>query len=286
MESGDGVAEINRMERGLLLHEADSVTGRDDGHADDQDPVLYAASFDGSEENFMNYQTAYWFLYSSLLLFAWGFGLLMLIYLPLRRYILRKDIRSRKLYVTPNAIVYKVRKPVAFPCFGFLEKEKYVLLPSVADVVIEQGYFQSLFDVYSVRIENVGVRRPASDDVKIQGVSNPLAFREAVLSQLSKMRDEVFSRHSSAIEEVSTPRIGHSSVALMSPSKSPGYDYLSQLGDTTILQKLEQVSSSVKLCAAGLLLSEQGKLKEHTSELKLTLGLTGRRAGPLVEVEF
>jgi len=37
---------------------------------------------------------------------------------------------------------------------------------------------QSLFGVYSLRIENVGVRRPPSDDVKIQGVANPNAFRK------------------------------------------------------------------------------------------------------------
>lgn len=95
------MAEIDRLERGLLLHEADT-------DIDDQDPVLYAAFFDESEENFVNYQTAYWVLYSLLLVLAWGFGLFMLIYLPLRRYILRKDIHSRKLSVTPNAIVFKV----------------------------------------------------------------------------------------------------------------------------------------------------------------------------------
>lgn len=33
----------------------------------------------------------------------------------------------------------QVRRPVPFPCFGDLKKEKHVLLPSVADVVIEQG---------------------------------------------------------------------------------------------------------------------------------------------------
>lgn len=33
----------------------------------------------------------------------------------------------------------QVTKPVPFPCFGVLKKEKHVLLPSVADVVIEQG---------------------------------------------------------------------------------------------------------------------------------------------------
>jgi hypothetical protein len=37
---------------------------------------------------------------------------------------------------------------------------------------------QSLFGVYSLRIENVGVRRPPSDDVKILGIANPNAFRK------------------------------------------------------------------------------------------------------------
>ncbi|CAN6578891.1 unnamed protein product [Malus baccata var. baccata] len=41
----------------------------------------------------------------------------MLFYLPTCRYILRKDIRSRKLYLTAN--------PVPFPIFGVLKKEKH-----------------------------------------------------------------------------------------------------------------------------------------------------------------
>lgn len=40
------------------------------------------------------------------------------------------------------------------------------------------GYLQSFFGVYSLRIENVGVRRPPSDDVQIQGVADPRAFRK------------------------------------------------------------------------------------------------------------
>ena len=40
------------------------------------------------------------------------------------------------------------------------------------------GYLQSLFGVYSLRIENVGVRRPPSDDVQILGIANPSAFRK------------------------------------------------------------------------------------------------------------
>ena len=54
----------------------------------------------------------------------------------------------------------------------FLQFKKYVQLLS--------GYLQSLFGVYSVRIENVGVRRPPSDDVQIQGIANPRAFKKVL----------------------------------------------------------------------------------------------------------
>ncbi|KAM1376689.1 hypothetical protein PS1_038677 [Malus domestica] len=61
-----------------------------------------------TEENFVKYQTARWLLYSGLLVPVWGIGIFMLLYLSTCCYILRKDIRSRKLYLTPNAIVYKL----------------------------------------------------------------------------------------------------------------------------------------------------------------------------------
>lgn len=44
--------------------------------------------------------------------------------------------------------------------------------------MILSGYLESFFGVYSVRIENAGVRRPPSDDLKIQGITNPSAFRK------------------------------------------------------------------------------------------------------------
>lgn len=233
---------MNLLERGLLSKPGshDEDTGTED------ETVLYTASFKEMEDNFMKYQTAQWVLYSLLLILAWGIGLFMLLYLPVRRHILRKDIRSRRLYVTPNAIVYKYRKPVPFPCFGVLKKEKHVLLPSVADVVIEQGYLQSLFGVYSIRIENEGVRRPPSDDVQIQGVAYPGAFRKAVLARLSDIRSDVLSRQVSAIEDVPSLRIGRSSTAWMSPSKSLRHDSFPPSGELMILQKLEEVGSSVK----------------------------------------
>ncbi|PHT76240.1 hypothetical protein T459_19762 [Capsicum annuum] len=235
--------EIDQLERGLLVEQ--------------EEAVIYRASFEETEDNLVKYETARWVLYSLLLLLAWGIGLIMLIYLPLRRYIVRKDIRSRKLCLTPNAIVYKVTKPVPFPCFGDLKKEKYVLLPSVADIVVEQGYLQSLCGVYSIRIENVGVRRSPSDDLQIQGIADALDFRKVVLTRLSNLRSEAFSRQTSAVDatlnlrighvdDTSNLRIGHSGAASMSSSRSIRHDSLSHSGDLAVLQKLEEVGSSVK----------------------------------------
>ncbi|CAB4288107.1 unnamed protein product [Prunus armeniaca] len=216
---------VDSLEKGLLSDTANEA---------EDEIVLYSASFQEMEENYVKFRTAQWLLYSLLLILAWGIGFFMLLYLPVRRYILRKDIRSRKLYLTPNAIVYKVTKPVPFPIFGVLKKEKHVLLPSVADVVIEQGYLQSLYGVYSLRIEHVGVRRPPSDDVQIHGIANPSAFRKAVLMRLSSMTNEVFSRQVSTLEDIPNLRLQ------MSPSKPLRY------GDLTLLQKLDEVGSSVK----------------------------------------
>ncbi|KAK2351844.1 hypothetical protein QL285_096859 [Trifolium repens] len=227
MKKMEEVVEIDTSEKSLL----------ENNDEEEEEAVLYAASFRETEKNFVKYQTVQWVLYSVLLILAWGIGLLMLIYIPIRRFILRKDIRSRTLYLTPNAIVYKVTRPVPFPCFGVLHKEKHVLLHSVADVVVEQGYLQSLFGVYSLRIENVGFRRPLSDDVKILGVANPNAFRKAVMMRLSNIRNEIVSRQVSTLEDASH--------LMMSPSKSLRYDS-SDYGEQLLLQKVEDIGSSVK----------------------------------------
>ncbi|XP_057429630.1 uncharacterized protein LOC130722799 [Lotus japonicus] len=218
----DEVVEIESLEKSLL---------------EEDEAVLYAASFREMEESFVKYQTMQWVVNSVLLILAWGIGVFMLLYLPIRRFVLRKDIRSRTLYLTPNAIVYKVTRPVPFPCFGVLKKEKHVLLSSVSDVVVEQGYLQSLFGVYSLRIENIGVRRPPSDDVKILGIANPNAFRKAVMMRLSNMRNEIVSRQVSTLEDA--PHL------MMSPSKSARHDS-TPTGELLLLQKLEEVGSSVK----------------------------------------
>ncbi|XVE53938.1 hypothetical protein DITRI_Ditri03aG0042400 [Diplodiscus trichospermus] len=242
MGTGDQVVEIESLERSLL---SEPVNREEETETDDE-PVLYTVSFAEMEENFVKYQTAQWVLYSLVLILAWGIGLIMLLYVPVRRYILRRDIRSRKLYVTPNSIVYKVTRPVPIPCFGVLKKEKHVLLPSVADVVIEQGYLQSLFGVYSLRIENVGVRRPPSDDVQIQGIADPSAFRKAVLTRLSNMRTEVFSKQVSATEDAPNLRI-HSPAARLPQPRYVERDAIPHSVDLALLQKLEEVGSSMKV---------------------------------------
>jgi hypothetical protein len=108
MASGNEVEEIDSLEKGLLLSQ-EKLEAEAEGET-----VLYTASFQETEENFVKHQTAQWVLYSLLLILAWGVGLFMLLYLPLRRYIVRKDIRSRKLYLTQNAIVYKVKSAIPF----------------------------------------------------------------------------------------------------------------------------------------------------------------------------
>ncbi|KAJ8430748.1 hypothetical protein Cgig2_009639 [Carnegiea gigantea] len=199
----EAVVEIESLEKEFLSPEDRN------GDQDDENDVLYTASFEEMEDKLVNYQTVQWVLYSLLFVLAWGIGLLMFLYLPVRSYILRKDIRSRKLYVTPNSIVYKVTRPVPFPCFGVTKKEKYVLLPVVSDVVMEQGYLQSFFSVHSIRIENAGVRRPRNHDLQIVGIANPSAFRK------------------------------------LSPSKSLKHDAIGS-SELVLLQKLEEVGTSVR----------------------------------------
>lgn len=110
----DEAAEIDSLEKGLL---SDTGSRQDNGAEDES--VLYTASFDAMEEKFVKYQTAQWVLYSLLLILAWGLGLFMLLYLPVRRYILRKDIKSRKLYLTPDSIVYKVNFQIPFKFLSY-----------------------------------------------------------------------------------------------------------------------------------------------------------------------
>ena len=101
----DGLSEL-RSSKDQLLAEPEEL--EDDFKLDSSDQILYTASFEELERNNLQYDTIIWVSISLLLVLAWGVGIIMLLYLPMRRYVLQKDILSRKLYVTPSEIVYKV----------------------------------------------------------------------------------------------------------------------------------------------------------------------------------
>lgn len=105
MEPGDGVVEVDFLEKLLPIPFGSVYMDVNE----QGETILYNASFAEMEDKYIKYKTTWWVLTSLLLVLAWGIGLLMLIYIPILRYGLRKDFRSRKLYVTPNTVVYKVK---------------------------------------------------------------------------------------------------------------------------------------------------------------------------------
>ena len=110
MASGVEAIEIDSLERSLLSG----------GNGDDDDgTILYNASFEEMEDNYVNYHTTRWVIYSLLLVLAWGIGLVMLLYLPIWRSVLRKDFQSRKLYVSSDCIVYKVCSMISLEKISF-----------------------------------------------------------------------------------------------------------------------------------------------------------------------
>lgn len=105
MEPGDGVVEVDFLEKLLPIPFGSVYMDVNE----QGETILYNASFAEMEDKYIKYKTTWWVLTSLLLVLAWGIRLLMLIYIPILRYGLRKDFRSRKLYVTPNTVVYKVK---------------------------------------------------------------------------------------------------------------------------------------------------------------------------------
>lgn len=99
----DGLSEIGSSKD--FLHSDPEL---DEEEELNPEQILYTASFEELGENTLKYDTVIWVSISLLLVLAWGVGILMLLYIPFRRHVLRKEISSRKLYVTPNELIYKV----------------------------------------------------------------------------------------------------------------------------------------------------------------------------------
>ncbi|KAK6920169.1 hypothetical protein RJ641_016073 [Dillenia turbinata] len=257
----DGLHEL-QTSRELLFQDPISEQD-DDEEAETSGQVLYTASFDELAENYLRYDTIIWVLISSLLVLAWGVGIFMLLYLPFKRYILKKDIASRKLYVTHDEIIYKVARPSFIPFWGVTTIERHVPLNLVIDIIIEQGCLQSMYGIHTIRVESITHGKAAPvDELQIQGVSNPAFLRKVIISEASKRVQDVgrslkLSSHINEGEILSrSTSLTEGPAVLRSPSKgwkvtgSPRYASLERRGlvpGDLLLHKLEEVNKSVKV---------------------------------------
>lgn len=234
----------------LIEDEESSISGK----------ILYRATFDELEDSHVNYDAVLWILISLLLSMAWGIGILMLLYLPIRRYIIRKDIQSRSLYVTSHTIVYKVTRPAFLPCLGFTKVEKHVLLSLVTDVIIEQGCLQAAYGIHTIRVENLahGKLTPV-DEFQIQGVVNPRNFRKVILAEASKFGPEAGSVAYDPYRQdilIANPSLKNVQEGPGSQSSSWRIPYSPRKvthdvgslgsGDMLLIHKLDEVERSVK----------------------------------------
>lgn len=108
MLSGHAVTLSERSASNTRLTEDVASEAGDEEEADAAARVVYRASFQELMPNYLKYDTIIWALISLLLVLAWGIGLLLLLYLPYKRYVLKRDILSRQLFVTEDKLVYKV----------------------------------------------------------------------------------------------------------------------------------------------------------------------------------
>ncbi|KNA15036.1 hypothetical protein SOVF_101910 isoform A [Spinacia oleracea] len=160
----------------------------EDEEADSSSQIIFMASFDELAGNCIQYETIIWLSISLLLVLAWGIGVIMLLYFPFRRYVLHKDISSRKLYVTPAEIIYKASRPSYVPCWKTVTTATHVPLSMVIDLIIEQGCLQSVYGIHTFRVKSISRGKTASvDELQIQGVSNPGLLRKVIITEASKV---------------------------------------------------------------------------------------------------
>ncbi|KAJ6686215.1 PROTEIN putative-RELATED [Salix purpurea] len=262
----DDLSELGSSRDPLLAYPESELNAEDD-----EEPILYAASFDELAKNHVKYDTVIWVSISLLLVLAWGIGIVMLLCIPIRRYMLQKDISSRKLYVTANEIVYKFSRP-SMLFWRATTIEKCIPLSLVIDIIIEQGCLQSVYGIHTFRVESIvhGKAAPV-DELQVQGVADPGVLRKVIITEASKNVQDFGKgwKPTSIIEEESLSRVGSLSdgrAVFKSPPKSwkmtgsPRYASMEHRGSpryTTmehtgliqgemLLNKLGEVCESVK----------------------------------------
>ncbi|KAG4926658.1 hypothetical protein JHK82_052449 [Glycine max] len=146
----DHISESRSLKDQILGYSGSELS--DDEEEDCLEQILYSTSFEELASNYVKYDTVIWLAISLLLVLAWRIGLLMLLYLPIRRYVLQKDLSSCILYVTCIEVVYKVSRPSFIPFWGTVTIERRVPLSLVIDIIIEQDFLNSLSKLPAVYI--------------------------------------------------------------------------------------------------------------------------------------
>ncbi|KAL0373646.1 UNVERIFIED_CONTAM: hypothetical protein Sradi_3280300 [Sesamum radiatum] len=237
--------------------------------AEDPLQVLYTASFEELAPKNVQYDTIIWLSISLLLVLAWGVGVVMLLYLPFKRYVLQKDITSRKLYITSKEIVYKT---FIYTFCGETKIEKQIPLALIIDIIIEQGWLQSVYGLHTFRVEYISHGKAAPvDELRFQGVNNPGLLRKVCYFKEILNMQVLVTQASNAIQDVGkswNPINGGESMYRMesltlgpavlrspTPSKSrrimgsPHHPPMEPQGIVPtglMLHKLEEVNKSVK----------------------------------------
>uniref|UniRef100_A0A3Q7ELN2 DUF7642 domain-containing protein n=2 Tax=Solanum lycopersicum TaxID=4081 RepID=A0A3Q7ELN2_SOLLC len=166
MGHAEGVPKLGSSTK-LLLSDPELDSDGDE-EVDTPEKILYMASFDELGEK--------------------SLGELEYLYMPMRRYVLKKEISSRKLYITPDEIVYKVSRPSCIPFWKDIKFEKHVPLPFVIDIIIEQGCLQSMLGLHTFRVESIARGRAAPvDELQVQGMHNPGLLRKVIVNEASKV---------------------------------------------------------------------------------------------------
>ncbi|CAL9091000.1 unnamed protein product [Musa textilis] len=260
MLSGHAIGLHERSESDeLLLEDPVSEVGDEEELSG---KVLFAASFEELAKNHVQYDTIIWVLISLLLVLAWGVGIIMLLYLPVRRYVLQKDVSSRRLYVTSDMIVYKATRPSFLPFLGLTKIKMRIPLHLVIDIIIEQGCLQSNYGIHTFRLKSVAYGKAAPvDELQFQGVSNPGLLRKVIIIESTKSIQEVGNRKSAILpgEGMSTPTSLRSLADIPPPSRwqspsmrvkasprRPLFEAGGIVPGDLLLHKIEEVKRSVK----------------------------------------
>ncbi|XP_076893296.1 uncharacterized protein LOC143545261 [Bidens hawaiensis] len=233
-----------RSSKELLLSDPVSELETDEDEVPGQ--ILYTASFEENTSSILTYDTIIWLSISLLLVLAWGVGVIMLLYLPMRRYMLSKDLCSRELYVTPSEVVYKVSRPSYIPFCGIVNVERRIPLALAIDIIIEQGCLQVMFGLHTFRLESVAQGKASYvDELQIQGVSNPQLLRKVIVKEASRAIQEnpAHMRSFTDGNPFKTPRNWK---AVNSP-RTPALGERRVLNHTELLiNKMDEVRQSVK----------------------------------------